>query len=447
MQQMDSRAWSSICFLIILIAFAWIAFAYVSGAECERMLVHPVVPILLIALLLGFRGDDSVRRVVNIAIILICIWIFARLQSVFMPFVIGFSLAYMVNVALSCLQNMPIILPKIKKFYLPKGAAVAVLVILLIGIMAFFALGIVPELISQTGEMQQGIVSFYNKVKDYSVKVMEDWEEGKYPFKDRLPVSWRPAIETAMVKITLYVQEKIPDLGARAWEILTGILARLSSGLIGTVGQISTGFFIFIIFVYAVGPFQAHMESLKNLLPENYREQITRYASEIDANMRGFLRGQLTVIIILSVISAVVYTILRVPFALLVGLLAGLCNAIPNIGPILGGAIAILACLVGLVAGSIGPTGFLIQLALVVGVVIGIQLLDNSLISPRIMSHAVEVHPLVVIFAVLLAANLIGIWGAVLAIPGIVVFKAVIKVSGEIRAENEIRKAGIELES
>jgi len=47
----------------------------------------------------------------------------------------------------------------------------------------------------------------------------------------------------------------------------------------------------------------------------------------------------------------------------------------------------------------------------------------------------VEVHPLVVMFAVLLSASLIGIWGAVLAIPGVVVVKGIIKVSGEIRAE------------
>jgi len=433
--------------LVILVATAWIGFAYIAGPESRRMLLHPIVPILLIVLLMGLRGDDSARRFANITIILIGIWIFARLQGVFMPFIIGFSLAYVVNVALSGLQHIPIILPKIKKFYLPRGAAIAVLLILIIGAMAFFALGIIPELIDQAAGMQKGVVSFYNRVKDYSVETMERWEEGEYPFKDKLPTSWQPAIETAISKASMYVQEKIPDLGKRAWEILTEILARLSSGLRGTVGQISTGFFIFIIFIYAVGPFQSHMESIKNMIPESHRETTALYASEIDMNMRGFLRGQLTVIVILVVISTIVYSILRVPFAMMVGLLAGLCNAIPNIGPILGGAIAVLACLMGLVAGSIGLTGFMIQLALVIGAVVGIQLLDNSLISPRIMSHAVEVHPLVVIFAVLIAANLIGIWGAVLAIPGIVVLKAVIKVSGGIRAEEEVRRAGMKIES
>ena len=60
------------------------------------------------------------------------------------------------------------------------------------------------------------------------------------------------------------------------------------------------------------------------------------------------------------------------------------------------------------------------------------------------MSSALEVHPLVVLFAVLLSANLVGIWGAVLAIPGIVIFKAVIKISSEIRAERGAQEMGLE---
>jgi predicted PurR-regulated permease PerM len=60
------------------------------------------------------------------------------------------------------------------------------------------------------------------------------------------------------------------------------------------------------------------------------------------------------------------------------------------------------------------------------------------------MSYAIEVHPLVVLFAVLLAASLIGVWGAVLAIPGIVVFKAVFKVSKQIRMEREAEEIGVE---
>ena len=151
--------------------------------------------------------------------------------------------------------------------------------------------------------------------------------------------------------------------------------------------------------------------------------------------MRAFLRGQLTVIIAVSVLSIIVYSLIGVPFALVVGILAGICNLIPNFGPVLGGVIAIFALIVGLAAGEYGFTSFLIRSAFTIGGVFGIQFIDNSLISPRVMSGAIEVEPLMVMFAVLLFVSLVGIWGALLAIPAIVVIKAVVKVSREIRLE------------
>jgi predicted PurR-regulated permease PerM len=445
MDQMDSRARSAIVVLVVFVAFAWIGCAYIMGAEAKRMILHPVVPILLILLLLGFRGDGSARQVITIAIALIGIWLLARLQGVFMPFIIGFALAYIVNAVLSFLQDIPIPLRKGKKLRLSKGAAAAILVVLLMGFIVFFALGLIPQIVEQAAGMREGIGKFYNSVEGYIVKAIDDWEQkGEYPLKGKLPESWRTTIENNVGKLSVYAQEKVPAIGARASEILTGFLARLSSGIIGTMSQISSVFFILIVFIYAVHSFQTHMDKVKNLIPESQREQIIRYVVEIDTNMRAFLKGQITVIVIISILSAIAYSIIRVPFALFVGLLAGLCNAIPTVGPIIGGGIAVLASAVGFVGGAYSLTGFLVQLALVIGVVMGIQFLDNSLISPKIMSYAIEVHPLVVLFAVLLAASLIGVWGAVLAIPGIVVFKAILKVSNQIRAERGAGEMGLE---
>ncbi len=448
MHSIDERARLPIAVLVIFIAFAWIGCAYILGTEegnqkteegdqkVERMILHPVVPILLILLLLGFRGDDSVRRTIAITIAFISYWLFRRLQGVFMPFIIGFALAYVVYVALTEIQKIPIPLRKGKRVYLPRRAAIAILVVLLIGAIAFFALGIVPQLVSQGGGMKDGIGNFYTKVKDYTTNMLTRIEEGDYPLQDRIP-------EGAVVKIRAYVQEKIPAAFATASKTLGGVLKGLSERLLRTTGQLFSMFFILIVFVYAVESFQSHTEKLKNLIPENHRDAAVRYAVEIDVNMRAFLKGQLAVIVIIAIISVITYSIIGVPFALLVGLLAGLCNAIPTIGPVLGGGMAVLATSVGFVADTTGGYTlglFLLRLVLVLGAVVVIQLLDNSLISPKIMSSALDVHPLVILFAVLLAASLIGAMGALLAIPGIVVCKALIKVSGEIRTEREMRE-------
>jgi predicted PurR-regulated permease PerM len=116
----------------------------------------------------------------------------------------------------------------------------------------------------------------------------------------------------------------------------------------------------------------------------------------------------------------------------LVGLLAGLLNAIPTIGPVITGVIAVLATLSGLAAGNYSLGGFFIHAFLAIGVIFGVQTLDSAFVSTRIMSKVVEMHPLVVMFAVLLAASLAGIWGALLTIPGLVIIKGIINVRKQI---------------
>ena len=128
-------------------------------------------------------------------------------------------------------------------------------------------------------------------------------------------------------------------------------------------------------------------------------------------------------------------------FALVVGLLAGFCNAIPTFGPFIGGGFALLAMLMGLAAGDFGIVDFLVRSAVVVGVALGIQTIDNSLVSPKVMSDAVDVDPLLIMFGVIVGATVLGFWGVLLAIPIIVVIKSIIAVSQTLAADQRLESA------
>lgn len=227
-----------------------------------------------------------------------------------------------------------------------------------------------------------------------------------------------------------YISEKIPG-----WTASGGAFVRWISGLAGSIafqfgGFIATLFLAFIVFVYASQGFDKYTRSFINLVPERHQETAMAYLREIDRNMHQFLKGQFTVIVIISILSCIVYHIIGVPFALLVGLMAGLCNAIPTFGPFVGGGFAYSAMLMGLAAGEFAdPYSFLFRCLLVLGAILGIQTIDNSLISPNVMSHAVDIDPLLIMFAVIVGASILGFWGVLLAIPIIVVIKSVITVS------------------
>ena len=227
-----------------------------------------------------------------------------------------------------------------------------------------------------------------------------------------------------------YLTEKIPG-----WTASGGALVKWLSGLAGSIafqfgGFIATLTLAFIVFVYASQGFDKYTRGFISLVPERHQETAMAYLREIDKNMHQFLKGQFTVIVIISILSCIVYHIIGVPFALLVGLMAGLCNAIPTFGPFVGGGFAYIAMLMGLAAGEFtDPYSFLFRCLLVLGAILGIQTIDNSLISPNVMSNAVDIDPLLIMFAVIVGASILGFWGVLLAIPIIVVIKSVITVS------------------
>ncbi len=231
------------------------------------------------------------------------------------------------------------------------------------------------------------------------------------------------------LQVKAYLTEKIPSLAES-----TGEIFKWGSTFAGTVafqfgGFIATVTFAFIVFVYAVQSFENYFRDLTRIIPNPHRDTVKAYLRAVDENMQEFLKGQFTVIAIVSVISCIVYWIIGVPFALLIGLLAGLCNAIPTFGPFIGGLFAFTAMLMGLAAGDFSLAGFLARSGFVLVAILGIQTIDNSLISPRVMSRAVDVEPLLIMFGVIVGGAFLGFWGVLLAIPILVVIKSIVAVS------------------
>ena len=248
-------------------------------------------------------------------------------------------------------------------------------------------------------------------------------------------ISYTYRDEPIVQQVKTYLTERIPTIAQTSGEAVREGVQFAGSIAFGFGGFLATVSLAFIVFVYASQSFDNYFRSFIMLVPERHRETVKIYLREIDRNLQQFLKGQVAVIAMVSVISCIAYSIIGVPFALVIGLLAGICNAIPTFGPFIGGGFAYVAMIMGLAAGDFGIVDFLIRSAFVLGAILGIQMLDNSLISPKIMSSAVDVDPLLIMFAVIVGASVLGFWGVLLAIPIIVVVKSVIAVSQPVAEE------------
>ncbi len=144
-------------------------------------------------------------------------------------------------------------------------------------------------------------------------------------------------------------------------------------------------------------------------------KRVERLTDKIEEKLGAWLRGQVTLSLIIGTLVYIILFVLGIPFALPLAILAGLLEVVPTIGPIISAIPAVLA-------------GFLISpfVALLVGLsFFVIQQLENSLIVPQVMRRAVGLNPLVVILAVAIGGKILGIAGALLAVPITVVIQII----------------------
>lgn len=159
-------------------------------------------------------------------------------------------------------------------------------------------------------------------------------------------------------------------------------------------------------------------EKLDHLLAQFFigrKERIKNITRQIEDKLGAWMRGQISLSIIISVLVYVALTLLSVPYALPLAILAGLLEVVPVIGPIIS---AIPAILIAYITSPV--------LALMVaGAFFVIQQAENHFIVPQVMKKAVGLNPLIVILAVAIGGKLLGITGALLAVPITVVIQII----------------------
>ena len=149
--------------------------------------------------------------------------------------------------------------------------------------------------------------------------------------------------------------------------------------------------------------------AIVDMMPNRYFEISLLLIHKITEQLGKYLRGQLLVSILVGTLSIIALSWLEIPYSFFIGAMAGLANVIPYFGPLLGLVLALAVALTE--APSLGAV------MAIAGSFAAIQLIDNVLISPFIVSKSVELHPLAIIIVILIGSALLGIWGMLLAVP------------------------------
>ena len=208
-------------------------------------------------------------------------------------------------------------------------------------------------------------------------------------------------------------------------ENLSSVIASPIQNVASNLISISTAIFssIFLILTILVFTFYLILEwkSFVRLLSSPFsgkqEKRISSLITKVENGLGQWLRGQMTLSVIVGVLTFIGLKILDIPYALPLALIAAIFEIIPIVGPIISAIPAILVAL------TLSPIMGLATAALF----FIIQQLENNLIVPMVMSKVIGLQPPVVIIALLIGAKLAGIGGAFLAVPVIVVAKIVFK--------------------
>ncbi|HUH08671.1 MAG TPA: AI-2E family transporter [Egibacteraceae bacterium] len=197
--------------------------------------------------------------------------------------------------------------------------------------------------------------------------------------------------------------------------------------LLGGIGGLATGL-LHLLLVFVVGPVLAFYVLVdlprlarvtRQAIPPRHRAEAQEVAGNLGRVVGGYVRGQLLVALFVGVASTLMLAAIQLPFWLVIGIIAGVTNLVPLIGPLVAGLLGVSVALL--------TDGGITQALLVVVVLTAVQQVDNHVVSPVVVGRTVELHPMIVLLALLVAGTLYGILGLLLAVPAVAAINVLIQ--------------------
>lgn len=313
------------------------------------------------------------------AIAAVLAWLTYLLAPILTPFVAAAILAYICAPLVSRLGR------------LPRTPAVLTVMVVLFGLLLLLALLLLPML---QKEIQL--------------------------FMARLP----QLVNTVQLKLVPYLQhyfgielqldsEALRELLLSHWQSAGGmagkVLPWLGGGSAALLGMLMNVVLMPVVLFYLLRDWPQLMQSIEQVVPRHWHEKVMQIAGEVDSVLAEFLRGQISVMLLMSAFYVIGLWLAGLQFALPIGVVAGMLVFVPYIGMITGLALATLAAFTQFSAFSS---------VLLVWTVFGAgQLLEGMVVTPWLVGERIGLHPLAVIFALLAFGQLFGFFGVLLALP------------------------------
>lgn len=321
-------------------------------------------------------------------------WCAGILQPVFWGFVLAYLL-FPVNGLFEKLEN------KLHIFQRHPGKKRA-LSVAMTAILVVAVLVVLLSLIVSAFSRQLSVIdteSFMNLVNMATRSINSFYESA---------VKWLSQLNFESEEINDYVQH----IGTDIAELITDWSQQVLGAFKNIPAFFSNLIFTIIFAVY----FQLDHEGLRKywgrafraLFPKRFNHYLRICAADADRVCSGYIRGQFLDAILMAITVSVALSLVGVRFSVLIGIFTGIGNLIPYVGPIVGYCSTIIICLIN---------GDYVRLLIGIIIVFVIQTVDGNIVNPKLLSSNIDVHPMLVILALIVGSSIGGIVGMLAAVP------------------------------
>jgi predicted PurR-regulated permease PerM len=339
-----------------------------------------------------------IRFAAGLAFLIAVTWLMLILESITTMVLVAFFLAYILNPLVERLDKMGL------------GRPVAAMIILLLGISSFVGLlmVVIPAILEELASFAHMLPAYLTKLGDLSLRLAETLNI-QFPQDSN--------------EITTFLIQQGRELIPKTAQTVTQVMSSVFKSTLHLVAALLQTILVPVIAYYLMVSFTDIKKGFTELIPPYLRIQVLEKFAEIDQILAGFVRGQLTIAVILACLYTLGFLLIRIDLAVVLGVVSGILFIVPYVGT-----------LFGLVFGSLmalAKYGDAVHVAYVIGWIAFVQTIEGYLLTPRIVGHAVGLHPVIYILALLIGAHLFGFVGMLVAIPVAAVLKVLVKTAVE----------------
>lgn len=346
-------------------------------------------------------NNKAVIALMITLLVFLTIFVFTKISFLFTP-VLSFFAVIMLPVVMSTILYYLIkpLVDRIEKLGPNRTTSIFMVFGLVILLFVWAISGFIPMVKDQLTSFIQDLPKYVGKVNLEANKVLEnDWL-----------VNYKPQLQDILTTISQKALDYAQDFSKNAIDWagnFAGAVARI------TVAVIISPFILF----YFLRDSGKMKNGLVNVLPIKIRRLVARVLGEINKQLSGYVQGQVTVAIVVGFMFSIMFSLVGLKYSITFGIIAGFLNMIPYLGSFLA---MIPVVIMGMVQGPL----MLVKVLVIFTIE---QTIEGRFVAPLVLGNKLSIHPISIMFLLLTAGSMFGVWGVFLAIPVYASVKVIVK--------------------